>query len=463
VVVKKKKRGFKTTKPKDKVRKVLQTEPLLDGLREEDVRNGNDPEGSGYWALRKNNPHCQQSLKRNSEATQRFTRVLEDNAPRRKYRVRPDHEKSVLHWGQRKLLLSEIEFLLLQTQQTQLDCKEELETKEETVVYAGAASGRHITYLSELFPRVKFILIDPNSFSILPNDRIEIRTGEEEGFFTDETAEEFKEKKILFISDIRTANHYQMNHDENEARVVADQKAQKRWLEVMKPKAAMLKFRLPYYPGKTSYFDGKIFLPIWGPQSTTETRLMVEDPTKLRNYENTRYEEQMFHFNSEARSLCYAHDVEATGLDYCYDCRAEVEVFGRYLLANPSRWLDKENTEIFLKKKKEKTEYELLSTHGLLLLGHPGSQSDRVQPNSFLPDTNHPAAIISEVEKLRINLMANIGEMCNTANSFCSNARTLATKNKKENKKSRFANSNLNKILSSHSLPKGLEPESWNT
>lgn len=40
-------------------------------------------------------------------------RILPASAPRRKYEVVPHDRRSVNHWGQRKLLLSEIEFLTL--------------------------------------------------------------------------------------------------------------------------------------------------------------------------------------------------------------------------------------------------------------------------------------------------------------------------------------------------------------
>lgn len=56
------------------------------------------------------------------------------------------------HIGQRKLLLSEVQFL----------------TTHETkyCIYAGSAPGHKTHLLSTMFPRVKFILIDPNKFEL---------------------------------------------------------------------------------------------------------------------------------------------------------------------------------------------------------------------------------------------------------------------------------------------------------
>lgn len=39
----------------------------------------------------------------------------------------------------------------------------------------------------------------------------------------------------------------------------------------------------------------------------------------------------MFQFNTVNRVNCYRHDVDAPGLDHCYDCRAEVFVFEEYI------------------------------------------------------------------------------------------------------------------------------------
>merc|ERR1711994_541796 len=94
------------------------------------------------------------------------------------------------------------------------------------------------------------------------------------------TADEFGHlskngRPILFISDVRTANHRKMDDEENDMRIKEDHDSQARWHHKIKPIKSMLKFRLPYHPGKTKYLKGDIHLPVWGPQSTTETRLIV--------------------------------------------------------------------------------------------------------------------------------------------------------------------------------------------
>src|SRR5437868_821867 len=63
-------------------------------------------------------------------------------------------------WGQRKLLLSEIEFLTIYWNAQEIP--------DPIVVYVGAAHGNHIPLLSEMFPSFEFHLYDPAKFNIEP-------------------------------------------------------------------------------------------------------------------------------------------------------------------------------------------------------------------------------------------------------------------------------------------------------
>jgi len=245
-----------------------------------------------------------------------FTRILLPDAPRLPYRRRKDEVKTVIHWGQRKLLMSEIEFLSNNAE------------GQEIVVYAGAAPGTHISLLSRMFRGLKFVLVDPAPFSIQKNDNVEIR----QEMFTDEIAKEFARKEsVLFISDIRSADWSQISEEECDQRIYQDMILQKRWHETIKPKASMLKFRLSWKPGLTNYLEGDIFLPVWGPITTTESRLVVHKNAGLCDYDNTSYEERMFFFNTVSRVARYDHSVEGEGIDHCYDCTAEIFILCKYL------------------------------------------------------------------------------------------------------------------------------------
>lgn len=52
---------------------------------------------------------------------------------------------------------------------------------------------------------------------------------------------------------------------------------------------------------------------------------------RIRDYDNTAYEEQLFYFNTRQRCALYPHEVvDGEGLDHCYDCTAEVYILGEY-------------------------------------------------------------------------------------------------------------------------------------
>jgi 23S rRNA U2552 (ribose-2'-O)-methylase RlmE/FtsJ len=249
----------------------------------------------------------------------RELRILDSkSSKRRRYYERPENQKSAIHWGQRKLLLSEIEFL------TDFGNRKE----GQIVLYVGAAPGSHILYLSDLFPEYTFVLIDPAGFDekLYNHPKIIIR----QIYFDDQVAKEYQKDNVYFVCDIRTADHTKLTEDENEDYIKRDMDAQMRWHKIMKPIKSMLKFRLPYKPGETSYLDGLVYLPVFGRQSTTETRLVPHDDN-MKIWSNTEYEEQLFYFNSVTRMTWYPHSVKNKDMDHCYDCASEIYILEQYL------------------------------------------------------------------------------------------------------------------------------------
>lgn len=232
-------------------------------------------------------------------------------SPTTKYARRMGEAKTVEHWGQRKLLFSEIEFLAFYG------------TPGCTVVYAGAAPGTHTNFLSEvMFPSYNWVLVDPAPFDAKPTGKITIRNE----FFDDKLAEEFAGQNVLFVCDIRSMDSSMPDHVKEE-RVFIDMEAQMRWTQIMKPVASVLKFRMPYKPGVTKYLDGRIHFPIWSGRTSSESRLVVtqEDLAKpLREYSHSWYEDLMFHFQTVTRTTYFLHSCVGEGLDSCFDCNAEV-------------------------------------------------------------------------------------------------------------------------------------------
>ena len=252
-------------------------------------------------------------------------RVLPHGAsPRLPYRRREAEPKSTVHWGQRKLLISEIEFLSQFGRPAGGDI---------CCVYIGAAPGRHIPFLSQLFPEIEFILIDPSSFCIGDTDKISIRNE----FATPALCSSFSGRAaiVLCLSDLRTADWRLMDAAGVERAVQEDMQLQRACVEALRPAAALLKFRLPYYRvGTVEYLDGEVRLPVWGPQTTTESRLLVQRSEAgsydTREWDIRKYNQEMFYFNTITRVNTFDHSVKSRGLDYCYDCAAEVTVLKQY-------------------------------------------------------------------------------------------------------------------------------------
>ena len=231
-------------------------------------------------------------------------------------------------------MLSEIEFLTnVSKELSEID-------KKICLLYAGAAPGIHIAMLMNMFPYIEYILVDPAKFEMDTNKPI-AKFKLINDFFSDEMAIQFKrdyeDYEILFVSDIRTANHRILTKEVTEIKIEQDMMDQMRWVEILKPFKSMLKFRLPYVgDDKTSkteleYLDGKLYLQIWEGKTSSETRLVVDQNVKKKLYDCVKYEDQLFRSNTVERVTCYKHDIEAPGIDHCYDCRAEVFILNDYI------------------------------------------------------------------------------------------------------------------------------------
>jgi hypothetical protein len=280
-------------------------------------------------------------MNQNSSKMLSFTRetlCLSPDAPGKPYRQRSKSEKLAVHWGQRKLLLTEITFL------TQMWPRQSL--PQPIVVYAGAAPGLHLPLLSSLFPAMTFHLYDPAPFGLTATSHLHLYQRK----FTDDDARAWARRSdILFISDIRTADHMVMSAEQNEASIIQDLRMQETWYHLIQPVAALLKFRLPYpttqqppCDPKTEtetfrYLDGCLLKQVWSPQMTTETRLIPNGNT--RDYNLMTYESQMFYHNTEIRErhqfsnpLTHTHQpIDPPELENDFDSVAEAWILHEYL------------------------------------------------------------------------------------------------------------------------------------
>ena len=238
-----------------------------------------------------------------------------------------NERKTARHFGQRKLLISEIEFLTMHAR------------VNDTVVYAGAAPGTHIDFLKSMFIdlRLKYVLIDPEFACVQEHRRPRGCVCVAERFellgSRENSAEFWSGKGVLFISDVRTSTA-RRGDAPLQSDVESNMAMQMEWVKKMRPRAGMLKFKLPFDDRIVPYLKGEIFLPIWGRQRTAESRLIFTDHDAFSNntlvehtYSAKAYEKEMFYFNTVTRMSAYQWPKRGCR---CYDCVAESLVLAQY-------------------------------------------------------------------------------------------------------------------------------------
>jgi cap2 methyltransferase len=219
--------------------------------------------------------------------------------------------KTVVHWGQLKMLLTTLVFFYKTIYEID---------KEIHIIYAGSAIGDNILLLCNMFPNIKWYLIDPRKHNKLlynHNQVIEIK----EEYFTNEIATEYynrfknRKYKLLFISDIREGTE--------DEKVLLNQESNIKWAKIIKPDYSYFKFRCGYETDEIyKYYKGKILLQIYAPQSSTETRIMFKKNIRKCEYNIKEYQGKMLYFNRILRPSYYTNNYiqDNNIFDHCYDC-----------------------------------------------------------------------------------------------------------------------------------------------
>lgn len=197
-----------------------------------------------------------------------------------------DNSKGIgLHIGQRKLLLSEVQFLT--------------RYKAKYCIYAGSAPGHKTHFLSKLFPNIKFILIDPNKFELVladipNNNNITHRHRQHEDIihiynefptksytYGHKNINQYDDKeisdlikfikksthKIFIIEDYMNIKFSEILHKLGKSTFISDIRSSVsgevldfdiiwntsmvyNWMNVLLPECTMVKFRVPFYNTK---------------------------------------------------------------------------------------------------------------------------------------------------------------------------------------------------------------------
>jgi len=267
--------------------------------------------------------------------------------------------QSRCHWGQKKLVLSEIQFLTKVCQK--LNTKS---LKDYAVVYVGAAHGFHFPILYNLFPELIWLLYDPARFSKeagMHPQKQKVKIFNQ--FFTDETIKHAKQnaenRKILFICDIRLSV-------EEEA-IMKDMISQAKWGTDIGADYMLLKYKLPYddknakeYKTNTIndlqinpkyiknpdlkaddktllYLKGDVYIQLFANINSVELRLMVEKVNGKYELDAINYgeiEKKMFYFNTTLRTSWSTEDYDflhyIPGYDSSIECVMEYNIIKNY-------------------------------------------------------------------------------------------------------------------------------------
>lgn len=325
------------------------------------------------------NPHCAQLM---AAAAQPFVaealrrralghgdRYMSPAWPRMRYQMRQDADRSSCHWGQLKLFESELHCLTdfvtgcggavgstaavaASSTEGAVSMPAVSSSISPLVVYVGAAPGRHVPSLVRRFPGCRFELFDPAPFD---EGLVDFAAASESGgrvrlrqaFFDEEAAEELRQRleqgscrPLVFFSDIRTADEKLQDEAQVQVTILDDMQRQRRWVEALQPDLSILKFRLPWGPGKTCYLPGRLLVQAFPPCTSTETRLLVRRADLAGQpaveYDQEEYEERLMHHNTVTRASLHTFGAAIDGidgLDGCFDCAALVDTVRRFLAA----------------------------------------------------------------------------------------------------------------------------------
>jgi len=210
------------------------------------------------------------------------------------------------HWGQFKLLISEMMFLTYYWNPK--------EVPHPIVVYPGSAAGYHIDVLSKLFETVEFHLYDkhPNKESaffpkLKNNPNIKIF----DKYFEEADINKYKLRNdIFFISDIRNLSY---GTDENEDEEVAyqDLMLQRSWITTIRPVKAMIKFRLPwkFNQPSCSMLGGVVYKQPFARTNSTELRLVCNNDYTDENFNYQKVEKIMAYHNNVTRASLFLNPI----------------------------------------------------------------------------------------------------------------------------------------------------------
>ena len=275
------------------------------------------------------------------------------------YKTGHDYDGKTVKWGQLKLLMGEIIFLLDHCDASKYD-------DGIVFVVAGGASGEHYVVLLEMFPIIKRLdLWDSRDFSHkLDKYEREGRVRYYKEYMLEHRIKEVyplinRNEAIFFASDIRTVTNDGVDkglytNAKKEYRIwFDDNMLQANFVRTLKPEASLLKFRLPYVLGeddlikedKLPYIKGIIYTQCFNGLKSSETRLVPikgDDGELIENYiySKSHHEKAMMYYNTEVRNSKYIRwhnytnntsDIYDEQLVSCFDTCYVLYILDKYI------------------------------------------------------------------------------------------------------------------------------------
>lgn len=235
-----------------------------------------------------------------------LVRKYDDKLPGEPFDKKKIKDLPKVKWGQRKLLITEIDFLTRYYDQYR-------KNEKKILLYVGASPGMHINYLNYLFPDIHYVLYDKVESLVEQTPNVTFH----KKYFDNDEAKKYVGKNLFFMCDIRTlsagkylrkmrnsddekSDEYIEANEKSREIVFDDMKMQKEWAEIMKPIQSYLKFRISWDTLTTEYFDGDIYFQPWNGIGSIEMRIVPKlNTSKLWN--NKKIEEICFYYNLHTR------------------------------------------------------------------------------------------------------------------------------------------------------------------
>jgi len=200
--------------------------------------------------------------------------------------------------------------------------------KKAILLYIGPIVSKHIYKIAQLYPELEYHVYcgtsdNKSTENLLIYDRD--FSEQEIPFFQNPNFEvyvitNFTNPNIKSNYEIKNSENPQKYQDEKETLIENDMLLQMNWMELLKPKVACLKFRLPknYNISKSEfqYFKGLVYAQIFSGYKSTECKMVVRDFSIKSFWFIQKFNDQMNYYNNVVRETSLFNPVSNNKLRF---------------------------------------------------------------------------------------------------------------------------------------------------